>query len=143
MTPKGIILSDIPRLAPMDSEHEIMTPVVVGDDVWITEEIRIFGDIPGDKPEPFRYNEITTYQGLRQDLENPDLPNVPTSIQYASVNGFSSFMGMSGIDALNMGTGSGRKAPRIEDLPPYYLELTEKYHPDVLNDPAAVLAQAE
>jgi hypothetical protein len=30
---------------------------------------------------------------------------------------------------------------RIEDLPPYYLELTERFHPDVLEDPLAVLAE--
>ena len=143
MTPAGILLSDIPRLAPMDSEHKIMDPVVIGEDVWITEEIRIFGEIPGDEVQPFRYNEVTTYQSTRQELDDPDTATAPTSIQYSSLNGFSEWSGMEGLNALNMGIGAGRKAPRIEDLPPYYLELTEKHHPDVLNDPAAVLAQAE
>ncbi len=34
---------------------------------------------------------------------------------------------------------AGNRAARVEDLPKYWLELTEKYHPDVLQDPLGVL----
>ena len=53
--------------------------------------------------------------------------------------GFSPWMGMDGINGTTMGRSAGRRAMRMEDLPPYYLELTEKYHADVLNDPLAAL----
>jgi hypothetical protein len=49
-------------------------------------------------------------------------------------------MGFGDTEGVTNARGIGRRAERVEDLPPYYLELTERYQPDVLNDPLAVLA---
>ena len=38
--------------------------------------------------------------------------------------------------------GAGRRVQRVEDLPPAYLALARRHHPDVLDDPLAVLARA-
>ena len=35
--------------------------------------------------------------------------------------------------------GAGTRAASIADLPEYYVELTREFHPDVLDDPLAVL----
>ena len=35
--------------------------------------------------------------------------------------------------------GSGTRIDRLEDYPPYYLELTRQFHPDVIEDPLAIL----
>ncbi len=137
--PGGFDLSDNPRMRNMSANHMFRPAVILRDDIWITEEIKIAGDPPNSGPVPFRYNELTTYKAKVSDLESPDLATVPTSIQYQSIVGFSPWNGMEGIDALNMGRGSGTRVSRVEDFHPYYLELTEKYHPDVLNDPMAVL----
>ena len=121
------------------ARHSFRPAVTLRDDIWITEEINISGQPPNTGPMPFRYNEMTTYNAKLSDLEKPGLATVPTSIQYQSIVGFSSWNGMGGLNALNMGRGSGTRVARVEDFPPYYLELTEKYHADVLNDPIAIL----
>lgn len=139
VTPTGFDLTAVPSMGAMDADHMFRPAITMGDDIWITEEIKIAADPPAAGPSRFRYNEITTYNAKLSDLAKPELATVPTSIQYQSIVGFSSWQGMAGIDAMNMGRGSGRRATRIEDMPPYYIELTEKYHPDVLNDPMAVL----
>lgn len=137
--PAGFDLTAVPRMAPLDSDHLFHPAIVEDDDVWITEEIKISGDPPNSGPVPFRYNEMTTYHTKLSDLAKPDLVTVPTSINYQSLVGFTPWAGMEGVDAMNMGRGAGRRETRVEDMPAYYLELTEKYHADVLNDPIAVL----
>lgn len=137
--PGGFDLSDNPRMGHMDANHMFRPAVTLRDDIWITEEIKIAGDPPNSGPVPFRYNEMTTYNASLTDVQNDDLATVPTKIQYQSAVGFSPWNAMGDIDAINMGRGSGTRVARVEDFPPYYLELTEKYHADVLNDPMAIL----
>ena len=137
--PSGFDLSDNPRMRTMSANHMFRPAVTLRDDIWITEEIKIAGDPPNSGPNPFRYNEMTTYNASLTDLEKPGLATVPTKIQYQSAVGFSPWNAMGDIDAINMGRGSGTRVARVEDFPPYYLELTEKYHADVLNDPLAIL----
>jgi hypothetical protein len=139
VTPSGFDLTDNPRMQAMDANHLFRPAVVAGDDVWVTEEIKISGDPPATGPRPFRYNEMTTYNANLADLSDPDRVRVPTKIQYQSLVGWTGWADMDGLNAMNMGRGSGRTEARVEDLPPYYLELSEKYHADILNDPLAAL----
>ena len=48
-------------------------------------------------------------------------------------------MGFDDIPGHTTARGSGGRVAHIDELPKYYLELCERYHPDVLNDPLAVL----
>ena len=138
--PAGFDLDNVPSMAAMASaRHRFRPAVTLRDDIWITEEINIAGEPPNTGPLPFRYNEMTTYNAKLSDLEKPGLATVPTAIQYQSIVGFAPWNDMGGLNALNMGRGSGTRVARVEDFPPYYLELTEKYHADVLNDPMAIL----
>jgi len=50
-------------------------------------------------------------------------------------------MGFGDTEGVTNARGIGRRVESIDELPPYYLELTKRYHPDVLDDPLAVLAQ--
>jgi hypothetical protein len=43
---------------------------------------------------------------------------------------------------MQMSVALGGKAASEGDLPPYWLELTRKYHPDVLRDPLGLLETA-
>ena len=38
-----------------------------------------------------------------------------------------------------VGAKAGTKAKTVDELPKYYVELTREFHPDVLEDPLAVL----
>ena len=138
--PSGFDLDNVASMSAMASaRHRFRPAVSLRDDLWITEEINIAGEPPNTGPIPFRYNEMTTYNAKISDLAKPDLATVPTSIQYQSIVGFSPWNDMGNLNALNMGRGSGTRVARVEDFPPYYLELTEKYHADVLHDPLAIL----
>ena len=49
-------------------------------------------------------------------------------------------MGFGDAPGHTIARGAGQHVSRVEDLPPYYLELTRARHPDVLKDPLGVLA---
>lgn len=125
--------------AGMQLNHRFRDPVVQGDHVWITEEINVSGT-PGHKnAKPFVYNEMSTYHGLKSHLDDPSRPAVPVSVDFHGLVTFRPWMGFGDIPGHTTARAAGRRAERIEELPAYYLELSERHHPDVLHDPLAVL----
>jgi hypothetical protein len=118
-------------------KHVFQPPVIVGDQVWITEQINVDGP-PG--PRPFVYNELSTYTARRSDLDDPRQAAVPTDVQYQSLITYRPWMGFGDAPGHTLARGAGRRATRIDELPPYYVELARRFHPDVIADPLAALA---
>lgn len=118
-------------------KHVFQPPVIVGDQVWITEQINVDSP-PG--PRPFVYNELSTYTARRSDLDDPGQAAVPTDVQYQSLITYRPWMGFGDAPGHTLARGAGRRAARIDELPPYYVELARRFHPDVIDDPLAALA---
>jgi hypothetical protein len=118
-------------------QHSFQPPVVIGDDVWITEQINVDGP-PG--PRPFVYNELTTFFGRKSELDDPARATVATQVQYQSVITYRPWMGFGDAPGHTVARGAGRHVASVDELPPYYLELTKRLHPDVLKDPLGLLA---
>jgi hypothetical protein len=119
--------------------HIFQPPVVVGDNVWVTEQINVDGP-PG--PRPFVYNEFSTYYARKSELDDPARATVPTQVQYQSLITYRPWMGFGDTPGHTVARGAGLRAGSTGELPPYYLELTKRLHPDVLSDPLGVLAKA-
>lgn len=147
MGPSSLILTaeglrvDIPQgeAAGMQLDHRFRPPVVQGDHVWVTEEINVAGTPRHSGAKPFVYNEMSTYHALKSHLDDPERANVPVSVDFHGLVTFRPWMGFGDIPGHTTARAAGRRAERIEDLPGYYLELTQRYHADVLNDPLALL----
>lgn len=135
---------EVPRpsgeAAGMQIRHQFMDPIQFQGRVWITEEIRVASEPREPGGKAFRYNEMTTYESRLADLENPEITAAPVNVQYHSLVSFRPWMGFGDTPGHTTARGFGSRETRVEDLPPYYLELTERHHPDVLNDPIAALA---
>jgi len=142
ITPQGLDLSSIKSMQGMNPSHLFRPAHINGEDVRITEEIKIYQPDEAVESQPFRYTEVTTYRAKKSDLQDPERVWVPASIQYQSLVSFDEWMGMGDIDGLHMGSGSGDRVGRVEELPAYYLELTERFYPEVLDDPLALLDSA-
>jgi hypothetical protein len=123
----------------MNLQHRFRPAVIRGDDVWVTEIITVDGKRSEPGAKRFVYNEMTTYHGLIPDIENPGQATVPTHVSFHGLVTWRPWMGFGDTPGHTTAHGTGRRASRIEDLPEYYLELTERYHPDVLNDPLSLL----
>ena len=127
----------------MELRHRFMPAVIHKDHVWITEEIGVKGSRPGGESKPFVYNEMTTYQARRSDLEDSSLATVPTNVQFHGLVTYRPWIGFGDLPGHTTARGAGTRVERVEDLPPYYLELTDRYHPGVLDDPLAALELSE
>jgi hypothetical protein len=127
----------------MDLRHQFKRPVVRGNDVWLTEEIHVNGTPPGADAEPFAYNEMTTYHGLASDLDDPALATVPTTVSFHGLVTWRPWMGFGDMPGHTTAHGAGARAEKIDDLPDQYVELTSRYHPDVLENPLGVLEGSE
>jgi hypothetical protein len=140
MTAQGLTVNrPTGEAAGMELRHRFRPPVTNGDSVWITEEINVEGGAAAGKGRAFVYNEMSTYQARRSDLDNPDLATVPTHVQFHGLVTFRPWMGFGDLPGHTTARASGMRAERVEDLPAYYLELTERFHPEVLNNPLAAL----
>lgn len=109
------------------------------DKVWIRNDsfTRL---VPNDSTQaPMFYKEAITYQAQRADLENPDAPHVDADISFAIATAWRPWMQMAGIDGHTMTDGVGGKVLDIEAMPDDFIRFTEKHHPDVLDDPGALL----
>jgi hypothetical protein len=139
MTADGLQVETTGEASGMVLHHSFRPAVIQGDFVWITEEINVEGLRPGAESKPFVYNEMSTYQSRLSDLENPALATVPTHIQFHGLVTYRPWMGFGESPGHTTAQGAGLRVERVEDLPPYYLELTERLHPGVLDDPLAAL----
>jgi hypothetical protein len=127
----------------MKINHRFRPAVIVGDEVWITEEINVNGQPRGKDAKPFVYNEMSTYHASLSDLEDPLQAAVPTDVGFHGLVTFRPWMKFGDTPGHTTAAATGRRAARIEDLPENYLRLCEQHHPDVLNDPMALLNAAE
>ncbi|MBM4196334.1 MAG: DUF1838 domain-containing protein [Gammaproteobacteria bacterium] len=123
--------------AGLDLKHAFLEPRFVGDNTWITEQIDVAGP-PG--PRPFVYTELTTMNASRAALEDRSVAWVPTRVDYQSLITYRPWMGFGDAPGHTIARGSGVHVARREELPPQYQELIRSRHPDVWNDPLAVLA---
>lgn len=126
--------------AGMELRHRFLAPVVVGDDVWITEDIRV--EQGGGVPRPFVYNELSTYHTKKSFLDDAALAMVPTTVDYQSLITYRPWMGFGDAPGHTIARGAGARVTRIEELPAAYLALARQHHPDVIRDARAVLAAA-
>lgn len=125
----------------MELNHRFEPAVIRGDDVWITEIIDVSG-APVQDSKPFVYNEMTTYHAKMTDLSDASRATVPTNVSFHGLVTFRPWMGFGDTPGHTTAHGSGTRAASLEELPEYWLELTEKYHPDVLDDPLGALEGA-
>ena len=134
------IMSAAGEAVGLELNHRFERPVVRGDDVWLTEIISVDGQPPMPNARRFVYNEMSTYHSKLSELEHPDTVSAPTTVEFHNLVTFRPWMGFGDQDGHTTAHASGARAARIEDMPAQYLELTQKHHPDVLDDPLGALS---
>jgi hypothetical protein len=123
------------------SFHRFRAPRIVGDDVWFVEE----SAVQAPPPMSFAFNEVLTYHARVSDLADAARPHVPTNVHFNPVIGWRPWQRMEGFDGPPshvMGNCAGRVVTTVDELPARYREWTARHHPDVLDDPLALLAGA-
>lgn len=119
----------------MQLNHRFRPPTVVGDDVWIAEEISA---VAGGGS--FAYNEMTHYQATIADLADPEQQSVRSHVQFTSAVTWRPWMKMKGHPGHLHGAAAGRHIKSPNEWPDYYQELCREHHPDYLEEPERLLA---
>ncbi|MXW73293.1 MAG: DUF1838 domain-containing protein [Chromatiales bacterium] len=85
------------------------------------------------------YKESITYQARAADLAEPDAPQVDATISFAIATAWRPWMEMAGVAGHTVTDGFGGKVFDIGAMPDDFVRFTAAHHPDVLEDPAALL----
>jgi hypothetical protein len=115
-------------------------PVTVKDgNVWITEASSA-KVVPADpKAGKVIYSESVTYKGDFEDVNNPDLPTISSTLSYTGITSWRPWMEMGDLPGHTTSHALGSKAFDVDGLPDDYREMAEQYYPEALADPAAIL----
>lgn len=127
---------DVPGL---QMEHDVLPFDVRGDDVWVTERSRTAIGFPG-AARPFRYSESNTFHAKKRDLERPGATRVTSEVSFTNVCSWRPWMQMGDRPGHLTAIGIGRQNAAMDSLPPAWVEATAAKRPEVLKDPAAILA---
>lgn len=113
---------------------------VIHDDVWLVEEI-VAKAKPGalSTAQSTSTSSITNYAAKLSDLLDPAQKAVRTHVHYHATVSWRPWLKMGDRPGYMMGNAAGRSVMSIDELPPKYVALTKKLHPDVLDDPMTLL----
>lgn len=130
------LAKDVPGL---EMDHEILPFDVRGDDVWVTERSRTAIRFPG-APRPFRYSESNTFHAKKRELEAPGATRVTSEVSFTNVCSWRPWLEMGDRPGHLTAVGIGRQGATMDSVPSAWLEATAVRRPEVLKDPAAILA---
>jgi hypothetical protein len=128
------------RQAPgMELNHEVLGPVVRGNDVWITERSRSAFTLPG-QAKPMRYSETNTFHAKRSAVEAKGATRVESDVSFTNVVSWRPWLKMGDRPGHLTAAGTGKHHSPLSMFPPAWIEATRARRPEVLKDPAAMLA---
>ena len=123
----------------LDFTHEVLAFEQRGDDLYITERSRTAMSFPG-APRPFRYSESNTFHTTLSALHAPGARQVTSDVSFTNVCSWRTWLDMGDHPGHLMATGIGRQGTTIASIPAEWIAATRKFRPEVLRDPAAILA---
>ena len=133
--------SENPALAGLEINHRFLPPRNEHGKVYLVEE-SVVGTPPDFKGPQFHYNEVTTYMAKMSDLADPNVMIANDATHFNGIVSWRPWLNMGDRPGHLFGTAAGGRFATVDDFPPYYVELTNKHHPDVFGDTAALLEQA-
>lgn len=91
-----------------------------------------------DRPSMF-YRESTLWSAPMDEVLDPKRTAVDSEVSYSAMTSWRPWMNMGDVPGHTASNGFGRRAHVITDLPEDYRAFLKAVHPDVLDDPEALL----
>jgi Protein of unknown function (DUF1838) len=110
---------------------------IVRDNVWLVEEIQARFTNPNGSSTSNA--SITNYGAQVSEVLDPKRKTVATDVNYTATVPWRPWLKMGNRPGAMIGNATGRRVASIDELPANYVALTKKLHPDVLEDPLALL----
>ncbi len=118
--------------------HNVLPLRVVGDDLFLVEQLDTAASIPGMRP--FRYADTTHFQAPLAALDDPATTQVSALVSYTNVTSWRPWMQMpAGSPGHLSCSGVGRTNVALEAMPQSWLDGMAAQHPQYLDNPASIL----
>lgn len=127
-----------PPIPGLQVRHTTRSPLIIGPDLWWTEEVFTQAQIPG-RATPLNYSEIVTMQTSVAELAVTKTPRVTCRNAYTSIVDWRPWLKMGDRPGHLMGNGSGAWGVKAADLPAAWIEATKARHPEVIANPGALI----
>lgn len=109
--------------------------------VWITEASSASLTPAEAGADKVVYSESVTYKGDYDDVVNPDLRTIKSTLGYTGITSWRPWMQMGDHPGHTTSHAMGSKTYDVDGLPDDYRTMAEQYYPEALADPASVLDQ--
>jgi hypothetical protein len=108
-------------------------------DVWIREDTLVRMTSANPAFGNYIYNELVTYRGDRNELNNPDALCAEAAITYNTTSNWRPWMMPGDTPGHIMSEGYGKKVSSVDELPADYLAMARRLDPEVIADPEKIL----
>jgi hypothetical protein len=123
--------------------EEWLGPVTIkDDDIWIVQASSAIRTPADPTARKVVYSESLSNAAKYTDLLNPDLPSVPSKLGYTGISSWRPWMEMGDHPGHTTSSGFGDRAFSVDGLPDDYRAMAERYYPEALANPAAILDRA-
>ncbi len=118
-------------------------PVTVKEgNVWITEASSAALTPADTGARKVVYSESVTYKAPYDEVMNPDLPALNSTLGYTGITSWRPWMEMGDHPGHTTSHAMGSRTFDVDGLPDDYRSFSERFYPDALADPGSVLDQA-
>lgn len=124
--------------ARLESTAEIFPPLIVNDDVFMSEVIRARVFRP-EREYPFEVNDMSHYHGSLQELADPAVTVGSATVSFGEVTGWQNWMNMGSRDGGLTSRTVGRKVASFDMMPQKWRDLLAEKAPEIAADPKAAL----
>ena len=122
----------------LEMQHEILPFEARGQDLYVTERNRTAMRF-APNAKPFRYSESNTFHAPL-DAVLSAAPHVPSDVSFTNVCSWRPWMEMGDTQGHLSAIGIGKQGGDKASLPAEWVAATAQFRPEVLQDPAALLA---
>lgn len=132
---------DLPTMvggAQVTSTAKRTPPMVVGDDVYIRDEVTARVMSPG-RSTPYVVNDISIYQGSLRELADPETRFGQARVMFAEVTGWQKWLDMGERPGSMTSRTVGAKVARYEQLPERWRAMVADALPEIARDPLGAL----
>jgi hypothetical protein len=119
--------------------HELSAPDIVGDDLWLNEASQLTAPAQSNGMPALRVHDMYALRSPVAALLDPRQQFVPCHASFNDFNTWSPRFQMGDRPGTSLSRCQGRKEASLDALPPGFLALAQRLHPQLLADPAAAL----
>ncbi|MEE4186682.1 MAG: DUF1838 family protein [Gammaproteobacteria bacterium] len=120
------------------TESEIGEPLVQNGRLWLRLDTRNRFMLPDGKVVS-HYAESMVYTGAAEAVSDPEQLAVKADISYTNVMSWRPWMAMGAQQGHTLSSAHGEKVESLQAVPDYLQRFVKAEHPDLADDPAAVL----